>query len=183
MMKRSRLSKLQDLEKTAEALIPDCEQVLLEGLQKRLPKFSVEFGNACLGVMPRVIVNALDAAYYLCRTTAAARAAQRHTGVPASLLLAEGLTDGFDPDFPAVKLRNDYFATGNHFPGVAASFLFHALNLADDKRLDRVINGRAEGVKPYLSYITLCERWDRIYCLDLVERIESNGLTDMDIRA
>lgn len=174
---------LVELDKIAEALIPHEDQILLDCVRQALPKIDWRVSEACCTrkIMPPIVLNALDAAYYLCRTVAAARAAEQHTGIPASLLLAEGMSNGYDPEAPEIKTRNDYFDTGKRFPGVGASFLFHARNLAGDKRLDPIPPARRRSLTDYLRQIEFCDRWELLYRKDLMSRIEMYGLGDLDL--
>jgi len=127
--------------------------------------------------LPSVLLDGLAMSYFLSRTLIPAWAAQRITGVPASILLAECVEQSgteVDPD-----VENDFFRAGVRLLSAGASFLEHAVRLATDKTFEPVWlakDDRAESLKQLKS----CEFWDEDTRQNMIATIVSNHLQECD---
>jgi hypothetical protein len=141
--------------------------------------------DACLQrkLLPASIGGSVNMARFLCIVMPAARAAQKITGVPASILISEvwhlapcTLFDGLTK----LDHENDYFGTGEPFSSVEASFLDHANRLSRDKKFQPVMlakDNRAE----YLRQLGSCRLWDEMGRKNRVATITGHCLQECDV--
>lgn len=128
-------------------------------------------------LLPHAVMNHLDIAYFLCRMVLPARAAERITGVPCSILLAEAI-QCCNTDLQT-ESENDFFGTGLRFASAAACFLEHAIRLVTDKAFEPVWLA-ADDPAEYLHELRRCEFWNRDTRRNMFHTIVSYDLRECD---
>lgn len=130
-------------------------------------------------LLPLEIINYVDMAFFLSRVASVSRAAQRLTGVPASLLIADCEWRSGLGAFPPPQ--NDYFRTGLAFRSVGASFLEHGVRLATDKTFEPVLLA-ARRSADWLAVFNRCEFWTEDARLNIATSIQKYALRQCDCR-
>jgi hypothetical protein len=141
--------------------------------------------NACLErkLLPLPVINYVNIARFLSLVMLAARAAQRVTLVPASILMSEAwhLAPGIQLDgLEKLDPENDYFETGEHFSSIEASFVDHANRLSRDRKFQPVMRAK-DNPAEYLRQLGSCKLWDEMGRKDRVATITYNCLQECDV--
>lgn len=118
---------------------PPIDAVLMERLNVALQPLNFDMMEALRqrGLLSMRVFDSLNMARFLSFTLPAARAAQDITGVPASLLVADGFQYYAGDN---VFEGNDFFNTGNKFETVLDSFMHRAQMLKGDAKLRAAVS-------------------------------------------
>lgn len=150
---------LTNTDPVKSALLADLREKFSRPLDEHLDFAAVEEG-----LVPSAVIDHLKIAELLFRVAVAAKTAQRITDVPASVLIAlarlsgawERLSEaGYDAQ---TGETNDYFAIGESFESVEASFLDQALRLASSRKFRPVMH-LAEKENEYIRALEGCSVW------------------------
>jgi hypothetical protein len=181
----------KDLERCASSGIDEIEFAVMAPFRERLGTHLRDgVGDALIqcGLVPCVVINAMQTAELLARTAVAARAACRNTGVPPSVLISmanhAGTWHRMDASgYEAFTGRtNDYFNAGENFASVEASFLDQAERLANSRRFQPVMRA-AKNPAEYLKALSECVIWKGIDRKDIIQFITNYGLQECDLPA
>ena len=136
---------------------PPIDAVLMERLNVALQPLNFDMMEALRqrGLLSMGVFDSLNMARFLSFTLPAARAAQDITGIPSSLLIADGFQYYAGDN---VFEGNDFFNTGKKFETVLDSFMHRAQMLKGDAKLRAAVSSN----------------------LDVVSFIEEHGLRECD---
>jgi hypothetical protein len=172
----------EDLHYHASNAIDRCDARIVKDLRAAVAaKVTLSLNEECLRarLLPAEMINYLDYTHLLLHTILPARAAERITGVPASILIAEYKHFfGFFEEEP--EIENDFFDAGLRFASPEASFLEHAVRLATDKAFEPVWTA-AHDPAECLKELRRCEVWDDDTRLNMVGSIASYHLQKLDL--
>lgn len=174
--------------------IPAIDAVIMGRLSAALNSIDDALHTACFqrGLLPRIIGDSLRMACFLSQVLPMARAAQKQTGVPASILIAEAYEQS-GPLFYCGAFEwahpedHDIFNTGGRFDSIKAAFFARARWLSEDPAFQAIM--RATGDRnigltspEYPSnFVSLIAAWSKDkYGDDLVATINQYDLIACD---
>jgi hypothetical protein len=169
---------LTNMDPVKSALLADLREKFSRPLDEHLDHAAVEEA-----LVPAVVIDHLRMAELLFRVAVAAKTAQRITDVPASTLIAlarlswtwERFSEaGYDAQ---TGETNDYFAIGESFESVEASFLDQALRLASSRKFRPVMHA-AEKESEYVRALEGCRLWS--YDVGIADIVRNYGLHQCD---
>jgi hypothetical protein len=129
-------------------------------------------------LVPHKLTSALINAELLSLWLVIARAAQKVTGVPASILIAEiwfGPHEYSERSIPS----NDLFNRGKSFASLGAAVLDHASYLANEPKFQAVMRAKDNAVE-YVAAIAACKLWDDGRGQDRADCIVEGCLVECD---
>jgi hypothetical protein len=179
---------------SSQSEIPAIDAVIMKRLSTAFASIDDELQDACLqrGLLPRNIGESLRMARFLSITLPAARAAQKDTSVPASILIAEAHSIS-GPFFYGCSFElkrpdsSDIFNTGKSFKNLLEAFLQRAHWLKAQRVFQPVMRatgdrriGLTSAAYP-ANFMELIADWSRPkYGDDLVATISEHDLLECD---